>query len=651
MFRRFTEHGNIAEGNSMSTQAGVWNYDGRPLDRELLDRMAISGAQYGPDGGDLYLSDSLGMVYGAFHTTKESRLERQPHCSSRGNAMTWDGRLDNREDLLAQLSDYLPAKPTDSEIVLAAYEHWGTNCFHRMVGDWATAIWDRKEQILILAIDYIAVRHLYYQQTSRQLIWCSHLAPLVLNSQTQLSLNEKYVAGYFAFYPQPDVTPYCEIASVPPGHFIRFHKDQKSFHAFWSLNFSREIRYKTDREYEDQFLHLFRQAVRRRLRSDKPILAELSGGLDSSSIVCLADDIISKGEVSVPELDTISFFTSGEPEADERQYFSQVEQKRGRVGRHIDQNEREHRSFSAPRTFFPAPGPLFGSDSDPNESVQDYGYRVVLSGLGGDELLGGVPDPRAQLADMIVQFRLVALARYLKAWSLTKRRPWIQLMYQALIFLLPDALQPTCTHGVPLPKWIDPRFVRRNRMVLRHSAHPSAHYFRLPSRRDAEQTYLGLSHEMACEQPKLEACEEKRYPFLDQELVEFLLTIPAAQLLRPGERRSLMRRALRSYLPPGILSRPNKGYSARQWMVAARCYLNDHNATREGFVGSDVGYMDHDLFVQELHATANGITSDLIRTLRALGLELWFQNLKAHAVALFPAADSQHGKVLVHERA
>src|SRR5207253_1227956 len=105
---------------------------------------------------------------------------------------------------------------------------------------------------------------------------------------------------------------------------------------YWDFDPGKRIRYRTDAEYEEHFRAVFGKAVQRRLRSDGPILAELSGGMDSSSIVCMADSIIARGDVESPRLDTISWFDNSQPATDELPYIAIVEQRRGRTGFHID---------------------------------------------------------------------------------------------------------------------------------------------------------------------------------------------------------------------------------------------------------------------------------------------------------------------------
>ena len=109
----------------MSVQAGIWNFDGRPVDRKLLADFSESLKQQGPDGESSYVDGSIALLYRPFHTTAESRREKQPYVSHRGFILTWDGRLDNRDELIAELRSDLEAEPTDVAIVAAAFDRLG----------------------------------------------------------------------------------------------------------------------------------------------------------------------------------------------------------------------------------------------------------------------------------------------------------------------------------------------------------------------------------------------------------------------------------------------------------------------------------------------------------------------------------------------
>ncbi len=118
----------------MSIQAGIWNFHNEPADRQFLRQISQATAQYGPDGEGFYVNDSFGMLYRPFHTTRESCNERQPYVSSRSNnVITWDGRLDNREELIPQLDGFLADDRTDVAIAAAAFDKWGTEGFARLL--------------------------------------------------------------------------------------------------------------------------------------------------------------------------------------------------------------------------------------------------------------------------------------------------------------------------------------------------------------------------------------------------------------------------------------------------------------------------------------------------------------------------------------
>jgi len=246
----------------MSAQAGICYFDGRAVDPVLLAGTADAIAQYGPDGGGQYVSDSVAMVYRAFHTTKESRLETQPYISPRGYVMTWDGRLDNRGELTGLLCGGLTQESTDLAIVAAAFEEWDTKCFRLLVGDWALSIWKPDLRELIFAVDYMAIRHIFYYLKKDCVRWSTDLAALVLLSRDRFQLDDEYIAGYFANDPDAHLTPYREIREVPPGQFIRVSNGRASLERFWRFSTRSRIRYKTDADYEDHFRQVFRQSVR-----------------------------------------------------------------------------------------------------------------------------------------------------------------------------------------------------------------------------------------------------------------------------------------------------------------------------------------------------------------------------------------------------
>lgn len=618
----------------MSTQAGAWNFDGRSPAKEFLERLRLGLSEDGCENERAHIEGSIALLYRARYATRESRYELQPHVSSRGLVLTWDGRLDSREELIRQLPGLQPTS-TDVAIVSAAFGRWGTDCFNKIIGDWALAVWDPQQRTVILAKDYLGTRNLYYHLTKDWAVWCTQLAPIVLLRDAPLTLNDEYIAGYLAMYPPAHLTPYRGIQSVPRASYVTIQNGKATRHRYWRFEDCRSIRYKTDSEYEDHFRNLFRLAVRRRLRSDSPVLAELSGGIDSSSIVCMADDIIRKGEAEVQRLDTMSLYDPTEPDGDERNFYSIVEAKRGRAGHHFDKSKYPYSFDLKGSDFAAAPGWTRGKDSLRPvlaEMIETHGYRVVLSGVGGDELLGGIPDPRPQLADLMLPPRPVKLARQLVAWSLIKKRPFIQLLFEASLFWLPQTIRALLTKQGDVAPWVDDRFARRFHLAASQLGPKRGYGFWRPSRREYAQTVVAMSRQVASSYPQGLALEETRYPYLDRTLIEFLLGIPADQLLRPGQRRSLMRRALVGLVPDEILFRRTKAFIVRSILVNFGIDWVQLEILFQAAFSSRHGYVNQKTFLENLQRAKSGDAQLLIPMLKALYLEFWLQSLARHGV-------------------
>jgi asparagine synthase (glutamine-hydrolysing) len=628
----------------MSVQAGIWNFDGRPVDRKLLADVSESLKQQGPHGESCHVDGSVALLYRPFHTTAESRREKQPYFSRRGFVLTWDGRLDNSDELISELRSDLETNPTDVAVVSAAFDRWETDCFRRIVGDWAVSIWKPELRELLFAADYMGVRHIFYYLRSARIWWSTDLSSLVLLSNDKFHIDDNYVAGYFAHAPDAQLTPYIEIRQVPPGQFVRVRNGRATVERFWRFSPKSRIRYKTDAEYEEHFRHVFRQSVRRRLRSDSPILAELSGGLDSSSIVCMADNILASEGAEAPRFDTLSYYDKSEPSGDDCIHFPKIEQQRGRVGIHIDGSKLATAPASLECTdFCPLPGALgFAKklDTERADAVRDGGYRAVLSGIGGDEFMGGIPDPRAQLADLIVRFRFVRLSRHLMAWSLVKRQPWIQLLWQSAVEVLPSSLGQYFAKEAQIEPWIRKDFANRTRLAIRQSDVDEHFGLLLPTRRSCLAGVLTMANNLAKLTASPSVFEEARYPFLDQTLIEFVLSIPAEQLLRPGERRSLMRRSLARIIPREILCRRTKQLGARTPVLVLEKYWDELQSIYQASLSSRLGYIHEARLLKTVRDARDGKTVSLVRVLWTISLEYWLRDLAARGLLNSPVISS-----------
>ena len=615
----------------MSVQFGRWNFDGRPADREYLAKAEGMVAPYGPDGGDAYIKDSVGILFRAFHTTKESRNEAQPHKTASGVVLIWDGRLDNRAELINELRDILTTASTDVSIVAAAYERWGTGCFAKLLGDWALSIWHPTDRSLILAKDPIGTRHLYYALDKDQVSWSTILDPLVLLAGKTFALEEEYIAGWLSFFPATHLTPYVGIQSVPPSSSVLIRPGKCTVSKYWDFDPAKRIRYRIDEGYEEHFRAVFAEAVRRRLRSDSPILAELSGGMDSSSIVCMADTIIARGSAETPRLDTVSYYDDSEPNWNERPYFTKVEEKCGRSGCHIDAGSQESFKFEFESGGFAAtPGSGSGRPSEASRQfaacMASRGNCVVLSGIGGDEVMGGVPTSTPELQGLLARGHLRTLVHQLKVWALNKRKPWFHLLFEAARGFFPPALFGVSKHRRPAP-WLNTGLVKRNRAALQGYETKLKLFGPLPTFQENISTLGVLRRQLACSVLPSEPCYEKRYPYLDRSLLEYIYAVPREQIVRVNQRRSLMRRALAGVVPNDVLNRKRKAHLVRAPLVAIANDWDGLVRMASHMMTSSLGFVEAEVLIRILLDARRGQKIATVPMLRTIALENWVQSL------------------------
>lgn len=630
----------------MSTIGGVFNFRNKPIDSDQLNRLWMSLSDRGPDGGDLMLDGAVGLCYRAFHTNRDSRHETQPFVSRDGHMLVLDGRVDNREELIARVDGLHRGEEgivTDVEIVMAAFLKWGDEFAAHVAGEFAFALWDPRHRNLLLGRDHIGARTLYFHQDEERVIFSSELEPLIDAAGVPLAVNEEYVAGYLTYDPEPHLTPYKHFHSVGPFHVIKFASDgQLRQSAYWNLNRIKEIRYQTDEQYEADFLDRFKAAVGAPLRSDLPVCADLSGGLDSSAIVCAADQLIAGGEVAAPQLETVSQVSSGSPSSDERKWIRYVEEHRGHVGHHIFEDDYPLLSLlsvaNASRTLNPL---LFCAAQ--HRAIYDLmrrlNSRVLLSGLGGDEITCGNPDPSPELADLLTMGHLVQLNASLKAWSVQLKRSYPGLLWRnTLVPVLPRRLGMRLKGIAKLPAIFDKNFCRRMHLTERVYAIGEPFNCELPSQRDQALGFWTAIRGIASGIRREVSRVDVSYPFLDRRLVEFMQAIPHTQRVRAGETRSLMRRSLKGLLPEEIARRKSKGNPqevltraiAREWPRLEPLFADARVIAR--------GYIDRVALQSTVERFRFGCGTHAPALLKMLVLEVWLRGLERQAPVKQPAA-------------
>ncbi len=636
----------------MSAFAGIYNFNRQPIrdvQREQLEIFWNSLQANGPDGGDILLAGSVGMCYRAFHVNEQSRLEVQPLGGPNNTMITGSLRLDNRKELISTLG-HLPkasVQVTDIELALAAYRTWGEMFPAHLVGEFALIVFDRTTQKILLARDHIGARSLYYHYDKERLICSSELGPLVEAAPAPLEVNNDYVAGYLMYDPEPELTAYRKIHAVKPFHVVMFNASGlRREERYWDLARVKPIRFKTDEEYEEGFRFHFTNAVRGPLRTDGPVFSDLSGGLDSSSIVCVAHQLIENGDVPAPELFTVSLVSSGSPTSDQTKYIRFIEEHVGRTGYHIDETNYPLFSTLSTENALSNLNPLLFCEAKHRQIrnlMERTNARVLLSGVGGDEIACAQQYPAPELADLLVAFRFKSFHERLKAWSRRTKRPYVTLLRDAVRLLLPPPIRmryETRKAGI-VPNYLLNQFVDELSLRSRHVAR-SPFSCDTPSADDQALGFWTAIRSIAAGWRSEMTHGYISYPFLARPLVEYMQAIPHTQRVQLGKSRFLMRRALSGVLPEAIVKRRNKGNPQE---TIARAFMNEWPRLRQYFENSRIGsygYVNQKSFVSAVEGYRLGKDIHLAMLLKFLSFEFWLRRLETLEPAFNGRASASH---------
>ncbi|KAF0239669.1 MAG: hypothetical protein FD180_5202, partial [Planctomycetota bacterium] len=369
----------------MSGLAGVFHLDGRPAASEPLGAVLARLAHRGPDGCSTWTGGPVALGFQAMHTTPEAARERQPFVQGT-RAIVFHGRLDNRDELRKALS---PAGDGDAELALRACEKWDEDAPGRLLGDFAFACWDAGKRRLLCARDWIGTRPFAYAVLKGRLVFASEPGALFGDPELPREPNEGMVGEFLANAVTSRVeTLWRGVLRLPPSHVLV--ADESGVRTKACSPQSPDSRLPTDSERSDRFRQIFRDAVLCRLRSSGPVAADLSGGLDSSSIVGMAQSLYKEGAADRKGFEAFSLAFPGR-KCDESSYINEVAKMWGITPIIVE-------GASCPPGLFEASATRsLDFPGYPNSAIalpirrlaRERGFRVVLTGAGADEWLSG----------------------------------------------------------------------------------------------------------------------------------------------------------------------------------------------------------------------------------------------------------------------
>lgn len=555
--------------------AGIFNLNGEPVSQVILRKMTDSIAHRGPDGEGFYIDSFIGLGHRRLAIIDLSPAGHQPMATEDGNyIITYNGEVYNFQELRVELESFghMFRSKTDTEVVLKAYVQWREDCVKRFNGMFAFAIWDKTSQELFIARDRYGIKPLYYTIIGPTLIFGSEQKAIIAHPKVQRKLDMEGLVEYFTFqniftdrtlFKGIKIFPSGCIARIPLGKIIQ----KMNLIRYWDFNFQEPDNPTTEEEYIDELDRLFRQAVNRQLISDVEVGSYLSGGMDSGSITAIA----------ATQLPFIKTFTCGfDLHSASGLELGYDEREKAELLSYRFKTEHYEMVLKAgdmerilPRLAWHLEEPRVGQ-SYPNYYAAQLAskfVKVILSGVGGDELFGGYP------------------WRYYRAVVNDDFEEYVDKYYVYWHRLIPNK----AIHEIFTPVWEEVKHVW-TRDLFRDVF--QIHSGKLNSPEDyinhsfyfEAKTFL---HGLLVVEDKLSMAHslETRVPFLDNDLVDFAMQIPVRlklknlkEVIRLNENepapknlkyfqkvrdgKLILRKMMERYVPQEITNGEKKGFTA-----------------------------------------------------------------------------------------
>jgi asparagine synthase (glutamine-hydrolysing) len=553
---------------------GIHNFNTHePVDKTLLLQMRDTMRHRGPDETGFYLKGNIGLGHRRLRIIDLTRGQ-QPLCNEDGTVrIVYNGEVFNHDELRQALikQGHFFKSRCDTEVIVHLYEEYGLDCVQRLRGQFAFAIWDERQERLMLARDRVGILPLSYCVDNGRLLFASEIKAILQDKRISREIDLEALADYltYDYVPSPK-TIFQQIRKLAPAHILVCERKNISIHRYWTLKYQPNHGM-NEAEFTERIHDKLKESVRIRLMSDVPLGAFLSGGIDSSAVVAFMSQIMDQ---------PVKTFSIGfeEQDYDELRYARLV----------AEHFSTDHREFivtaktkeSLPRLVRQFDEPFADQAAIPNYYLAKMAREhvtVCLSGDGGDEVFAGYH-------------------RYRKALSYSRR----------LIYVAPTAIR------FPIFNLLGCLFPKRTRSALRASAGSSAELYGLiqgcvhPSERNpllSDEVKAALSDErpyerMQClyeeatsvdclsciqyidtmsylpddilvkvDRTGLANSLETRVPLLDYQLLELMATTPADLRMRGLEQKYVLKQILRDLLPDEILNRPKQAFNVpiRNW--------------------------------------------------------------------------------------
>lgn len=548
------------------------------LNKQLLSTTDLLPAEkvlnhWQADDSGIWVGQQVGLGHLMFYNTPESLTEKLPFYHSDSQlTITADARIDNRDELFSKLGMSTINKETvpDSQLILAAYQKYGEDCVLHLIGDFAFAIWDQREQQLFCARDQMGVRPFFYYQDARVFAFASEIRGILAIPGVDRSIDKQYFVNQL-FSPGVqalDTTMYQHIRRIGPAHTLRIKADgNRKMRNYWIPDAVTELHFSRQEDYYEGFLEHFTNAVKCRTRSQYKLGAQLSGGMDSSGITGVANSLMkAEGRELITLSNTLPDGVT-DPEItklDERRYIDAVNTF----------NQIKNPIYLTKELFSdPLEGTDFAMTINDGLGYWNPGWllplknaayqndiRTLLSGFPGDELI--TYRGKFYFLDYLDQ------KKYLKYVLAKKKYPGFSKLEPLIPFAIRKSIHEikaslgffgidgdTVTALFNVPKthlrhrndfiWNNPHFAEQFKSYRHFQKHRILQHH--PSLRMESEVRYGYHFRT-----------EPRFPMADIRLIQYYLSMPNYLKYEGTLARTAFRKALKDYLPPLILERDSK---------------------------------------------------------------------------------------------
>ncbi|MBX3256518.1 MAG: asparagine synthase (glutamine-hydrolyzing) [Chitinophagaceae bacterium] len=578
--------------------AGILYFNDKIAEQPILKKMNSVMAHRGPDAEGIYCEGQIGLCHRRLSVIDLSVSANQPYFdNSNRYVIVFNGEVYNYQTIKQQIESYSFKTSGDTETLVAAYAQWGVSCVSSLKGMFAFAIWDRQTKELFLVRDRMGVKPLYYYIDDEKLIFASEIRTILSTGLVPQKLNQKAVYEYLSYQSVSFPGSIVEnVLQLDAGAWMKVKDGKIQIEKYWNCWDTEDKHDYTDaRSIKNEIRDLLGQSVQRRLVSDVPVGAFLSGGIDSSVVVGLMAEM---GGIR-PSTFNISF---GEKEFDESVYAEMVAKKFNTDHTRIQ--------LSPDVMLHDLEDALSALDTPSGDGVNTYvvskaiknaGITVALSGVGGDELFAGYP--------IFGQFKKVhALTR---VWNhsahmrnlvascipgrLSNRQSRIRQMLRTpkadIEYIYPLLRQLITPEQV---KEITALHITGGTALSDNLKKYSGQLHKLPvlSQVSAAE-YMGYTQHTLLkdtDQMSMAVALEVREPFFDTDLVQYVLGIPD-QYKQPVYPKSLLVESVKPLLPDEIVFRKKQGFVFpwKKWMrneLRTFCSVHLNRLAQRGFIKS-----------------------------------------------------------------